>query len=71
MMIENRAAWTLVHFLWQGALIAAVTSGVLRLLSRRDAQLRYGVGVTALFTMIVVPAAPFALYTQAGSFRNP
>ena len=67
MMIANRAAWTLVHFLWQGALIAAVTSGVLRLLSRRDAQLRYVVAVSALLTMIVVPAATFAFYTQAGS----
>jgi beta-lactamase regulating signal transducer with metallopeptidase domain len=65
--LANRAGWTLVHFLWQGALIAAVTAGVLRLLSRRTAQARYVVGVCALFVMIAAPAATFAFYAQAGS----
>jgi beta-lactamase regulating signal transducer with metallopeptidase domain len=65
--LANRAGWTLVHFLWQGALIATVTAGVLRLLSGRTAQARYVVGVGALFTMIAVPAATFAFYAQAGS----
>src|SRR5262245_42644123 len=65
--IANRAAWTLVHFLWQGALIAAVTSGTLKLLSRRDAQSRYVAAVSALFTMIAAPAITFAFYRQAGS----
>jgi beta-lactamase regulating signal transducer with metallopeptidase domain/5-hydroxyisourate hydrolase-like protein (transthyretin family) len=65
--LANRAGWTLVHFLWQGALIAAITAGVLRLLSRRTAQLRYVVGVSALFIMIATPAATFAFYAQAGS----
>jgi len=65
--IANRAAWTLVHFLWQGALIAAVASGMLRLLYKRDAQLRYVIAVIALFSMVVVPAATFVFYGQAGS----
>jgi beta-lactamase regulating signal transducer with metallopeptidase domain/protocatechuate 3,4-dioxygenase beta subunit len=65
--IANRAAWTLVHFLWQGALIAAITAGLLRILSRRDAQLRYVVAVMALITMVLMPAATFAFYTRAGS----
>jgi len=65
--LANRAGWTLVHFLWQGALIAAITAGALRLLSRRTAQLRYAVGVSALSIMIAAPAVTFVFYAQAGS----
>ena len=36
--LVNRAAWTLMHFLWEGALIAAITAGILHLLSRRSWQ---------------------------------
>jgi len=68
--LMNRAAWTLMHFLWEGALIAAITSGLLRLLSRRSSQARYAVAVGALCTMIVAPLATFAFYARAGSLSR-
>ena len=39
----NVTGWTLVHFVWQGALIALVTAGALRLLRGSAATTRYGV----------------------------
>src|SRR5580765_5704351 len=68
--LMNRAAWTLMHFIWEGALIAALTSGLLRLLSRRSSQARYAVAVGALFIMIVAPLATFAFYARAGSLSR-
>lgn len=47
-------AWTLIHFVWQGALIGAVTVVLLRLVRPERASTRYAIGVTSLALM---PAA--------------
>lgn len=51
--------WTLLHFLWQGAAIAAVYS-LLLLCVRRSARGRYLSGITALATMGIVFSITFA-----------
>ncbi len=49
-------AWTLLHFFWQGALVAAALAGALALLRHRSAGLRYGVAIVALAVMAAMPA---------------
>jgi D-alanyl-D-alanine endopeptidase (penicillin-binding protein 7) len=50
------AGWTLVDFLWQGALIGVATALALALLAPARPQLRYLVGCTGLLACLVVPA---------------
>ena len=47
--------WTLVHFIWQGALIAAVVAAALRALRDQDAAARYGACCVGLVAMILAP----------------
>ena len=42
------AAWTLLHFFWQGGLVAGALAVALTLLRRRSSHLRYGVACAAL-----------------------
>jgi hypothetical protein len=65
-MITERLAWTLAHFIWQGALIAGIAASVLRHLRRETAQVRYAVSVTALMAMLAAPIATFVFYSSAG-----
>jgi uncharacterized protein (TIGR03435 family) len=51
------AGWTLVHFVWQGTVIALATAGVLRLLRGSRPQLRYVVACLALSMMLAAPVA--------------
>lgn len=56
--------WTLVHFLWQGALIAFVIAIVLRLLRQNKAQTRYLVGCIGLGMMAIAPMITFAMLSN-------
>ena len=47
--------WALVHFLWQGTIIALVLACVLALLHKRSAQFRYAVCCFALSLMVIAP----------------
>jgi hypothetical protein len=51
--------WTLLHFCWQGALIAVLLWCVLALLSERTPQQRYIAACTALMLMAVLPLVTF------------
>ena len=51
------AGWTLVHFAWQGALVALAAALALRLLRHATPQSRYVVGCLALAAMLVLPGA--------------
>ncbi|MBA3315419.1 MAG: M48 family metalloprotease [Planctomycetota bacterium] len=51
----------LVHFLWQGVLIAALAAVLMRLVGRRSPQRRYLIGVVAMALMAVAPVATFCL----------
>ena len=47
--------WTLIHFLWQGAMLAAVAAGALRLSRHRSANARYVTGCSMLAAMLALP----------------
>ena len=53
--------WTLLHFLWQGLVIAALLAIGLRLLRRGPAQYRYLAGCAALLLMTLAPLVTFQL----------
>ena len=55
------AGWVLVHFIWQGALMALVSALVLRACRRRSASLRYGIACATLAAMLAGVAATAAL----------
>lgn len=46
--------WTLLHSLWQGALLAGLASVALRLARHRSAELRYGIAFGILILLILV-----------------
>ena len=54
------AGWTLVHFVWQGALVGLVAAAALRLLRSASAQTRYVVACGALAAMLAAPSSPRA-----------
>ena len=56
--------WTLVHFLWQGAAIAAALALVQTALRKRSAQARYRAGCIALFLMMAAPLATLGIILQ-------
>ena len=61
-------AWTLVHFLWQGAAIGAIA-----LLLMRTSQLswtRYAIGVGALVAMFVAPVVTLFVQLSAAILSN-
>ena len=64
-LIAHAAGWTLLHFLWQGALVALILAYVLTLLSRRSAQPRYLAACAALVLMAILPLITFARIVAA------
>ncbi len=63
MTIVESVGWVLVHFLWQGAAIAALLRLVLALAAPSRPALRYALGCGALALMLVAPQ------TTAGATR--
>src|SRR5579863_2306145 len=63
--------WALVHFLWQGALIALLFAFVNLLLRRSSAGLRYGNACGAMLLMPVVSAATFLWLIVNGTTGAP
>ncbi|MEM8996791.1 MAG: M56 family metallopeptidase, partial [Acidobacteriota bacterium] len=61
------AAWTLLHFVWQGALIALLTAAALRGLSRASSQARYAAALTGLALMALAPAVTYRVLAVAPS----
>jgi beta-lactamase regulating signal transducer with metallopeptidase domain len=51
--------WTLIHFLWQGALIALVLAGALALLRRSGSRTRYAVSCAAMLLMVISASVTF------------
>ncbi len=62
----QRLAGSLLHFIWQGALIAMVAAIALRLLANRSAESRYTVSIAALLLMLAAPLVTFIFYAQTG-----
>ena len=51
--------WILLHFLWQGALVALLLAGVLTLLRERLSHARYAAACAALALMLLLLAVTF------------
>jgi hypothetical protein len=49
------AGWVLLHFLWQGSVLAIVAAAALRFCRLGSSNLRYVVACLALATMLVAP----------------
>ena len=69
--------WTLLHSLWQAALLGLVAALGFYLLRRRSAQSRYTLGVATLSTQILASVATYLYYlpsalekTATGVFTN-
>lgn len=54
--LANSIGWTLVHFLWQGALIGAAAFVALAVMRKARAEHRYTVACTALLLCVLWPA---------------
>ena len=48
-------AWALLHFIWQGTLVALITAGALVVLRRSAADIRYIVAASGLALMLTLP----------------
>ncbi|SDX91592.1 M56 family metallopeptidase [Hymenobacter psychrophilus] len=58
--------WTLLHSLWQGAVVALALAGLLLLLRRHSAQVRYRTTAAALVTLLLLCGLTFGRhYYQA------
>jgi beta-lactamase regulating signal transducer with metallopeptidase domain len=53
-------AWTLIHFCWQAAAIAAVYGIAARMIAHRSSHVRYAVALTALVAMLEAAVLTFA-----------
>ena len=59
-------AWSLIHFLWQGAVLGLIAFAVLRLPGLR-ATTRYVAGVATLTAMLAAPVGTFFYLNQSAS----
>jgi beta-lactamase regulating signal transducer with metallopeptidase domain/predicted flap endonuclease-1-like 5' DNA nuclease len=58
-------AWTLLHFLWQGAALAALAAAAMAFCSRASA--RYAVALGILVLMLAAPVATLAFFSSISS----
>ena len=54
-------AWTLIHFLWQGALLGGAAFLTLRVVRPQRASARYAIGVATLAAMLITCTMTFAI----------
>jgi len=59
--VWQRLAWTLLHFVWQGLVVAAGVTLLLWLVPCRRAQVRYSLHLVGLLLMAACPLVTFAL----------
>ncbi len=57
--IVNAIGWSLIHFVWQGALLAGVLAVVLILLTHANPKTRYLLACGTLLTCMVLPIVSF------------
>ncbi len=64
-------AWTLIHFCWQAAAIAAFYGVASLLLARRSSQTRYAVALAALLLMLASAAITFGWQLRVNAVFEP
>jgi beta-lactamase regulating signal transducer with metallopeptidase domain len=62
--------WALVHFVWQGAIVAALLAGLLAALRKRSAEIRYAAACVALLAMVALPAVTVGVVASHGRRFN-
>lgn len=62
----HTAGWVLVHFVWQGAVLAFLAAVALHACRRRSASVRYGIACATLATMLAAVLATAALVDVSG-----
>ena len=65
--IPEAVAWTLIHFCWQAAAVAAAYRLLAFVLARRSAQTRYVAALASLLLMLVFAAGTFAWEQRSDS----
>src|SRR6185503_10098251 len=55
----------LVHFIWQGAIVAVLYAGVAVMLRKRAANVRYSVACAAMLLMLALPIATIFVISQS------
>ena len=60
----ERLGWTLLHFVWEGAAVAALLALTLAALRRRQAGHRHAASLAALLVMAATPAVTFFVLPQ-------
>ena len=62
--LAHALGWTLLHFCWQGAVVAGMLWWVLRLLHGRPSQARYAAACSALLLLVALPVVTFVQLAQ-------
>jgi beta-lactamase regulating signal transducer with metallopeptidase domain len=63
--VMHALAWTLLHFLWQGAALAALAAAAMVFCSRASA--RYAIALGVLVLMLAAPVATLVVFSQIRS----
>lgn len=63
--------WTLVHSLWQGAVVALALAGLLLLLRQHSAEVRYRTAALGLMVLLLLASVTFVRYYTAAPAVNP
>ena len=63
--VAHALGWTLLHFCWQGLLLAILLASVLWLLRGSSADVRYATACGALALMVTMPVATFVRLATA------
>ena len=69
--LVNALGWMLVHFLWQGCLIAAALWVVFRLSRPESAVLRYWSGLAAYLACALAPLITLGYYLGCLLYTSP
>src|SRR4051794_30032757 len=62
---------SLLHFLWQGALLGALAAVAHRIPGRDETRLRYGIACVFLMLMTAAPVLTFVFLTRSGTAATP
>ena len=63
--MTDALAWTLIHFLWQGAILGLAAFIALRVIRPERATTRYAISAGTLAMMLITAIATFALLARA------
>ncbi|HEX8922616.1 MAG TPA: hypothetical protein VF766_14170, partial [Pyrinomonadaceae bacterium] len=57
--------WTLLHFIWQGALVGILFAGVSVLVKHCSSNVRYAAACSSMLLMLVLPVATFYIISTS------